>query len=103
MIFAQHGHQLGRNALRHDNRSPTTDAYDFNVRNLAQSLQDILKALVAEHEGVAARQKYIAYARGTANIIDRRIDLLLTTRLIGSTGNTPSSAMPAIHRTLVGD
>ena len=59
MELLQHGAQLGRDALRQEDGNARADAKELDVRNRAQTGQQILQLLVAEQKRIEIGRAHV--------------------------------------------
>ena len=103
VILLQHGAEFWRDALRADHRRACSQAYNLHVRYLAQTRDDVFQALVADHQGIAARQQHVAHALCLLDILQCFLDAVGRALVVGLSGKAATCAVTAVHRTHIGD
>lgn len=76
VILLQHVAQRGSDALGQHDGGAGADADDLHVGDLAQLGDDVLQALVAHQQGVAAGQQHVADLGRIADVLDGLVDLI---------------------------
>ena len=71
--LAQHLHQVGRDALRQEDRHARADADDLHVRDGAQAAQQILQHLLRNRQRVAAGEEHVTHLRRARDVVDLRV------------------------------
>ena len=61
MILRQHCAKLWRDSLRQENRNPRSDAKEFDMRDRAQTAEQILQFAVTEQERITTREQHVAH------------------------------------------
>ena len=103
VILLQHVAQLGGDALRQHHGSAGADADDLHVGDLTQLGDDVLQALVAHQQGVAAGQQHVADLGSVADVLDGLIHLIHGQAGVVLAGEAAAGAVTAVHGALVSD
>src|SRR5450759_1149326 len=101
MVLAQHGAEFGCDALRKNYGHTRADAYHFDVLNVADLTDDVLKELVVDEQRVTTGQEDIPHLLVLTNVANGRVDLAPGAPSISHARKTPARAVTAIHATLV--
>lgn len=101
MIFLQHRAQLGRDALRQENRDPRADAEKLDVRDGAQAFQNSFEFVVAENQGVAAGEEDIPDLGVLFKITERLLEIGVQFLFAHAADDAASGAIPAVARATV--
>ena len=103
VILLQHVAQLGSDALRQHHGGTGADADDLHVGDLTQLGDDVLQALVAHQQGVAAGQQHVADLGRIADVLDGLVDLIHGQAGVVLAGEAAAGAVTAVHGALVSD
>ena len=103
VILLQHVAQCGSDALGQHDGGAGADADDLHVGDLAQLGDDVLQALVAHQQGVAAGQQHVADLGRIADVLDGLVDLIHGQAGVVLAGEAAAGAVAAVHGALVGD
>src|SRR5665647_793077 len=76
VVLGEHVHELGRDALRADDRHARADADDLHVVDRAHAGDDVLELIVAQHQRVATADEHVADLSGALDVLDGVVDLL---------------------------
>src|SRR5690349_12012191 len=99
MIFRKHCTQLGRDSLRKENRHTRADPQEFDVPDCTQSGQEFLEPVIAENQGVATTQKYVAYFGVRFEITERLLKIGVKFLFANPAHHSTTSAIAAVTRT----
>ena len=102
VILLQHVAQRGSDALGQHDGGAGADADDLHVGDLAQLGDDVLQALVAHQQGVAAGQQHVADLGRIADVLDGLVDLIHGQAGVVLAGEAAAGAVAAVHGALVG-
>lgn len=103
VIFFQHGAQLGRYALGHDDGSAAAYADNFHVRNGAQAADYAFELFVGKQQRVAAREQHVAHFGVRRNVLDIFVYSVCLHLAVLLSRKASARAVAAVHGALVGD
>ena len=103
LVLPQHLDQLGRDALRADDRHARADADDLHVVDGAHALDDALQLVVGEDQRVAAADEHVADLGGALDVLDGVVDLGLGDDVLGAADQAATRAVAAVHAAHLGD
>lgn len=102
MLF-QHRHQLGRDAVRQNNRHAAADAHHLNMGDAAQFGQNPVELLIGEHERIAAGKENIADHRRFADVVDAGEQFIFIGNRIDVADLALAGTVTAVHGADVAD
>ena len=95
MVLLHHLAELGSDTLRQMRGNATSKSYDFDVRDRAQLLEQVLQTPVAQHHRIAAAHDDVADLRVFAQILERRL-VLIEGNLLRISNLPATGAEPAV-------
>src|ERR1041385_1963723 len=96
MIFPNHLAELRSNPLWQNTGHLCSEAYNFDMRYLAQSLKNALKQKIGQHQWIAARENDIPYLRILRDVIDAVLNIFHV-NLCRVADLALARAEPAVH------
>ena len=103
VVLLQHVAQVVGDTLRADHRGTAADTHNLDMRDGAQTRDDIFQLLVAHHQGIATAEEHISHLGCPLDILQALLDTVLGRLVILLPCKTTAGAMAAVHGAHVGD